>query len=131
MRLRITVEGQAYEVDVEVLPEDEKEIEPEPAFLLPEAFLRARPPSDTLPDDHLCRSPIAGVVIAVLAHSGQTIYQDEPVVVIEAMKMQSTIGAPMNGVVQTVQVVPGQKVKAGQVMLEVGAAKPLAMRQTA
>jgi biotin carboxyl carrier protein len=54
------------------------------------------------------------VVVAVAACIRQRIRQDDPVLVIEAMKMQTTIGAPVDGTVDAVHVVPGQLVKPGQ-----------------
>ena len=44
----------------------------------------------------------------------QKMRQDDPVLVIEAMKMQTTIGAPVDGTVDAVHVVPGESVKPGQ-----------------
>jgi biotin carboxyl carrier protein len=62
----------------------------------------------------ICRSPIAGVVVSIAASLGQQVRRDDPVLVIEAMKMQTTIGAPVDGTVDAVHVVPGQSVKPGQ-----------------
>lgn len=120
MKLRITVEGKTYDVDVEILPEaaEQPAVEEEPGLHLPELFLKAQPPADTLPGDHLCRSPIAGIVVSVLASIGQAVRKEEPLVKIEAMKMQSTIGAPIDGVVHAICIEPGDPVKAGQVLVE-------------
>lgn len=120
MKLRITVEGKAYEVDVEILPDrdepvgDEQDLESR----IPDAVLHAKPPKDFSPEDRICRSPIAGVVVAVLAQPGTTVKKDEPLLTIEAMKMQSTIGSTMDGTVQAVRVEAGQAVKSGQVLVE-------------
>jgi biotin carboxyl carrier protein len=40
--------------------------------------------------------------------------------VLEAMKMENEIRAPRPGVVQAIKVAPGQTVKLGEVMVEVG-----------
>ena len=78
--------------------------------------MRPPPPEDIRPEDRICRSPIAGVVVAVAATIRQVVHADDPMVVIEAMKMQTTIGAPVDGVVETVLVTPGQLVKSGQAL---------------
>jgi biotin carboxyl carrier protein len=111
MKLRISLEGQCYNVDVEILPESP---EIDTYFEAPPSVLRPPPPSDIRPEDKICRSPIAGVVVSVAAYTRQRVRQDDPVLVIEAMKMQTTIGAPVDGTVDAVHVVPGQLVKPGQ-----------------
>jgi biotin carboxyl carrier protein len=115
MKLRISLEGQSYDVDVEILPETCADpLEFEPHFDVPASVLRPPPPADVRPEDRICRSPIAGVVVSVAASIRQKVRQDDPMLVIEAMKMQTTIGAPVDGTVDAVHVVPGQSVKPGQ-----------------
>lgn len=117
MKLRITLEDKSYDVAVEVLPEGEPVWEgEEPPMGIPESVLQPPHPLDTLPEDKICHSPIAGVVVAVMAKPGQVIQQNEPVAAIEAMKMQNTIGAPMDGIVEEVLVKVGEAVKTGQVL---------------
>ncbi len=120
MKLRITVEGKTYDVDVEVLPEPAAEpLDKELEFRVPASVLKAPPPPpEVRPEDRICRSPIAGAVVAVVALAGQRVRKDDPLVTIEAMKMQSTIGATMDGTVQAIRVRPGEAVKSGQVLVE-------------
>ncbi len=117
MKLRVTVEGKVYEVDVEVVDAVREEPEPEPPVVIPPAMLKPRPPH-VLPEDKILRSPIAGLITAVLAEAGMAVTRDEPLIVIEAMKMESNLGAPVAGVVKNVQVSPGESVRAGQVLVE-------------
>ena len=115
MKLRISLEGQSYDVDVEILPEDGAGAEEcEPQAQSPDAAPRPPPPADIRAEDRICRSPIAGVVVSVAASIRQKVRQDDPLLVIEAMKMQTTIGAPVDGTVDAVHVMPGQLVKTGQ-----------------
>ena len=114
MKLRITVEGQTYEVDVEILPEGD-EIE-ESDMEVPLSVLQPPMLSDTRPEDRICRSPIAGVVVALAAVPEQCVKQNDPVVIIEAMKMQTAIGAPVDGTIQEYHVAPGESVKPGQML---------------
>jgi biotin carboxyl carrier protein len=111
MRLRIKLEGESYEVDVEVLPES---ADLEFAVSIPDTIGHPPPPPDSREEDKICRSPIAGIVVSVSAQLGQQVRQDDPVLVIEAMKMQTTIGAPVDGTVQEIHVSPGETVKPGQ-----------------
>lgn len=121
MRLRITLEDRSYDVAVEVLPELVPESEApspksDPLPLVPESVLQPPHLPDTLPEDKICRSPIAGLVVAIAALPQQRIRQNDPLVTIEAMKMQNTIGAPLDGVVEEVLVRAGEAVKSGQVL---------------
>jgi len=84
---------------------------------IPEFIPHDRPPQ-RLPEDTFCRSPIAGLVIDIGVSAGQAIKKHQPVMVIEAMKMQNHIGAEVDGVVKAIHVSPGETVKAGQVLFE-------------
>ena len=89
----------------------------ETAIAIPEAVLHDRPPL-RLPEDAVCRSPIAGLVIAVLATAGERVSRRQPVMVVEAMKMQNNVSPEVDGVVKAVHVSPGDAVQAGQVLFE-------------
>ncbi len=117
VRLRITLEDGTYDVGVEVLEETETVLEEDlPLAAVPESVLQPPHPVEARPEDKICRSPIAGMVVAIEAWPRQRIRQDDPLVTIEAMKMQNTIGAPVAGVVEEVLVKPGDAVRAGQVL---------------
>ncbi|OBJ34013.1 acetyl/propionyl/methylcrotonyl-CoA carboxylase subunit alpha [Mycolicibacter heraklionensis] len=60
-------------------------------------------------------SPMPGTVIAVSADSESTVSEGDPVVVVEAMKMEHTLTAPISGRVQ-VLVAVGEQVKVDQVL---------------
>ena len=116
MKLRITLEGRSYEVDVEVLPEAAEAPGEEPEAYAMDQSGMPPPPPDIRPEERICRSPIAGLVIAVNVAPGQEVRKDDPLVVLEAMKMQVPIGAPLDGAVEDVQVAAGDAVLPGQVL---------------
>ncbi len=60
-------------------------------------------------------SPMPGTVIAVPATAGQPVAAGDPVVVVEAMKMEHTLRAPADGVVELL-VSPGDRVGLDQVL---------------
>ncbi|MFT3659919.1 MAG: biotin carboxylase N-terminal domain-containing protein [Gordonia sp. (in: high G+C Gram-positive bacteria)] len=64
------------------------------------------------------RSPMPGTVVAVPAADGDTVASGEPLVVVEAMKMEHTLRAPVDGTARIV-VRAGQKVDAQQVLAHV------------
>ena len=67
-------------------------------------------------------APMPGSVVKVLVEQGQQVAAGDPVLVLEAMKMQHTVSAPTDGVVTQLGVAPGQQVAAGEVMAVVEAA---------
>lgn len=58
-------------------------------------------------------APLPGTVVRVAVEAGQSVLTGATVVVIEAMKMEHTVKAPRDGIVQDVCVVVGQAVDAG------------------
>lgn len=117
VRLRITLEDRSYDVAVELLPEPEAAgPQDDPLAEVPESVLEPPHLPDTMPEDKICRSPIAGMVVSIEVAPRQRIRQDDPVATIEAMKMQNTIGAPLEGVVEEVLVKLGETVKTGQIL---------------
>lgn len=119
MRLLITLEGQSYEVDVEVLPENAKLWDDESRVAIPDSVLL--PP--LLPDirdvDKICHCPIAGAIVSVEVAIGALVHQGDPVAIIEAMKMQTMVPAPVDGRVVEIGVKPGDAVRPGQVLCRV------------
>ncbi len=126
MKFNIKVDGETYEVDVDVAAPEQ----PQPGFVPPSTALHApppiagpRPPSGPIEekvDDEskVCRSPISGVVIRVDAEVGQSIDADETLMVLEAMKMETVITAPVAGKIAKITRAAGDPVKAGQVLIE-------------
>jgi biotin carboxyl carrier protein len=119
MKLRIQVEGRAYELDVGTFqPRRNDAFRPRPAELeLPAAVTRPRPPQ-RLPEDSVCRAPVAGRVVAVFGVEGKAVRRNEPVVLIEAMKMEIPIGPAVDGTVKSIHVSVGDLIVARQVIFE-------------
>ncbi|MFI9590382.1 biotin carboxylase N-terminal domain-containing protein [Nonomuraea sp. NPDC052265] len=61
-------------------------------------------------------APMPGSVLRVEVAEGDTVVQGQPVLVLEAMKMEHRIAAPAGGVVSDVRVEKGQQVEAGAVL---------------
>jgi acetyl/propionyl-CoA carboxylase alpha subunit len=70
--------------------------------------------------DHAAGSlvaPMPGSVVRVLVEVGATVEAGQPLVVLEAMKMEHTVAAPGDGTVGEVRVGAGQQVEAGAVLV--------------
>lgn len=62
-------------------------------------------------------APMNGLVLKVLVQPGQAVRKKQPLVVLEAMKMQYEITAPRDGVVRAVNCEEGQQVQGGLVLV--------------
>jgi len=63
------------------------------------------------------KAAIPGRVLRILVSPGDQVAHGQPLVVLEAMKMENDVRSPRDGVVRAVEVAPGQPVGAGQVLL--------------
>ena len=130
MKLRITVDQKTYEVDVEVAEDDRAPAAssgPAHAYIpaAPTAMpsLPPPPPHTAAPDgnvaeDKVCRSPVAGIVVRVNAQPGQQIQANDPLLVLEAMKMETNITSPVAGKIKAINANVGDGVQVGQVLVE-------------
>lgn len=123
-KLRITIENKSYEVTVEDLTEPAAQqttsgppqATPTPAA--PPAASAAAAPQPKLPiATGAVTSPMAGSVKSILVKQGDTVKAAQPLVILEAMKMENQITAPVAGTVKNVDVKEEEQVQEGQVLL--------------
>jgi methylmalonyl-CoA carboxyltransferase small subunit len=127
LKLKITVEGKVYEVEVEVFEPEE----PHLGYVPPAGAQVAHVPAAVPPapparsagapvadESKVCRSLVSGVVVRVSAQVGQAIQVNDVLVVLEAMKMETVITSPIAGKVARVHANVGDAVQAGQVLVE-------------
>jgi len=72
-------------------------------------------PADAVASGSLL-APMPGTVVRVAVEQGQTVSTGDPVLVLEAMKMQHTVSAPYAGVVTEINVKTGAQVASGEVL---------------
>ena len=69
-------------------------------------------------------APMPGLVVQVLTHEGEEVEAGAPLVVVEAMKMQNALTAPLKGRVRAIPVAPGTAVETGQLLLAITPEEP-------
>jgi methylmalonyl-CoA carboxyltransferase small subunit len=125
VKLRITIDSKTYEVDVEVA--EEPRARAPQAYAVEPAAVRipaggpaptAAPTDGPADEDKVCRSRVAGTVVKVVAQPGQVIQPGDTLLVLEAMKMETNITAPVAGKVRALRVSAGDAVKSGQIVVE-------------
>lgn len=128
MKLKITVHGVAYEVEVEIL--DPGDDYPVAQSALPQVKPRgtATPAAAVpAPTAHVApeggrgtvSSPLAGTVSEVRCAIGDAVTKDQVLLVVEAMKMQTSIASPLAGTVSAVKVHEGDTVRENQALVEI------------
>ena len=130
MKLQISVDNKLYEVDVEIPEERDPRYlngyvppySPVSRVTVPPVVSQTSPPSTggatTPADGKVCRSPMAGVVVQINVQLGQQIQEHDLLMVLEAMKMETNITAPVSGKVKAINVNAGDAVAKDQVVVE-------------
>jgi len=134
LKLRIDIDGKTYDLDVEVLEEDRPQRRP--GYVPPHAppmtvrssagpaaasgAEAASAPSDDAPVDEekVSRSPLSGVVNRVAVEPGHKLEQDDLIMVLEAMKMETNVVAAHPGTVKALRVAESDGVKVGQILMD-------------
>jgi len=129
LKLQISIDGKTYEAEVEVLEDDAMPRQMNYGPSVPVAAA-SRPASvaaaqsqpaaseEAADEKKVCRSPVTGIVIKVNVEPGQAVEANDPIMVLEAMKMETNVTAHAAGKVKKVRVAKGDSVKVNQVVVE-------------
>ncbi len=66
------------------------------------------------------KAPMPGLVLQVLTAPGQSVTQGQPLLILEAMKMENVIKSPGDSIIQSIAVQQGQAVDKGQLLIQMG-----------
>lgn len=115
---RITVNGTAYDVQVEEMGENAA---PAAAALAPVAASAPAPKKAAAPAGAVgnisVKAPMPGTVVNVVVTTGQSVKAGDDLVFIEAMKMETPVKAPQDATVATIEVSKGEAVDSGKVLV--------------
>lgn len=127
----ITVNGKSYEVGVEEVgasasapavvsaPVVAPAVKPVETKSAPAPVAKPVAPVATPANGEKLLSPFPGLIKALLVDNGATVKKDQPILVLEAMKMDNDITAPCDGVV-SFQVQKGANVESDAVLAVIG-----------
>lgn len=134
-KLRVTVNGTSYDVDVEILEDDDhpgygyattaqysNPVAPvAPVVSAPVMSAPAHAPTPASKPKHgdskTLTSPIPGTVIEIKVAIGDAVKENQPLVIVEAMKMNTPICSQVAGKIKEIKVKPGEPVQQDQVLL--------------
>lgn len=122
----VTINGIAYEVEVEELEETPEGISPsdELSGALPtmsKVSPQPRSPyEETAKEEAVISAPFPAQVLSIKKNPGEYVQEGEVLLVLEAMKMEIEISSPKDGTVEEILVEEGKKVELGDKLLTLG-----------
>jgi biotin carboxyl carrier protein len=112
---KIKVNGKSYRVELEsveeVASEGVKEVKAAPEVAAPKVVSTG--------EGTPILAPIQGVVVDIKVAVGTKVKKGEPVVIIEAMKLENEVLAPADGEVSEIVVTKGKSVTAKELLLKI------------
>ncbi len=149
---RITVDGASYDVDFDLLSEggilslilnnhsleaivEERDqawevlirgelytvqVQDERAYRL----AKARGVTAVVTGEVAIKSPMPGLIIAILVEEGQAVSKGDQIVILESMKMENELRSPRAGLVKRLHVQPGESVEKDQPLAIIGEPEP-------
>jgi glutaconyl-CoA decarboxylase len=74
---------------------------------------------DVAMEDGIVRAPLPGVIRKVMHKAGDAVEANQPVLMLEAMKMENEIKAPVAGTITEISVVVGDSVNTGDSLFRI------------
>ncbi len=122
-KLKVTVDGKVYEVDVEILDDGGQHAYVPPARSAQSSASAAPPAAASAPKpvagDGEVPSPLSAVVVSVDVKEGDSVKEGDQLITLEAMKMNTLVTAPVAGTIGEILVGPGDAVEEGQGLLKI------------
>jgi len=117
---KVTVNGNVYEITLEVIDKADIKAAPAPAAAPAEpAPAPAAPAAAPAAGATTVSAPMPGTILKVNVAAGQAIKRGDVLMILEAMKMENEIVAPVDGTVAAVSVNAGATVESGTVLCSI------------
>ena len=108
---RVNVNGNVYEITLEVIDKEDVKTAPAAAPVAP-----AAPAAPVSEGAKTVTAPMPGNILKVNVKAGQAVKKGEVLMILEAMKMENEIMAPADCTVASVNTTAGTTVEAGAVL---------------
>ena len=123
-KYRITVEGKTYEMDVELIGANGAVVAPvakaaAPVVAAPKAVPAPVAAKPAEVGSGSVVAPMPGTILKVLKASGDAVKAGEVVLILEAMKMENEITAPVDGTIGSLNLTEGSTVAGGDLLFDV------------
>ena len=123
-KYRITVEGKTYEMDVELIGVNGAVAAPvakaaAPVAAAPKAASAPVAAKPAAVGSGSVVAPMPGTILKVLKATGDSVKAGEVVLILEAMKMENEITAPVDGTIESLSLTEGSTVAGGDLLFDV------------
>ncbi|CAW99282.1 acetyl-CoA carboxylase biotin carboxyl carrier protein subunit [Streptococcus equi subsp. zooepidemicus Sz105] len=124
-KFKITIDGKEYLVEMEEIgaPTQAPVAPPvQPAAPAPVAEEKVAPQAPAAPVSagaDAMPSPMPGTILKVLVNVGDVVHENQPLLILEAMKMENEIVASTAGTVTGIHVTAGQVVNPGEGLITI------------
>ncbi|MDI6796170.1 MAG: biotin/lipoyl-binding protein [Desulfatibacillaceae bacterium] len=108
LKIHAAKQGEAFEIFIDGL-----------ARTVTDAKLSRRKAAGSAQAQDTITPSIPSTVSRIVVEKGQIVEKGQPVIVLSAMKMETTLCAPYSGEVTAVNVNPGDRVGPGQILVEI------------
>lgn len=133
-KFKVTVDGKQYEVDVEIIEDDDEGLLPsyynqqiprgiaqhqdliEPQIVIPHKSKASGQLKSN--DNKTLVAPLNGIVLEIIAKPNQPVKVDDVLIIIEAMKMKTNISSPIDGIIDSIEVAVTDRVEIGQLLVK-------------
>ena len=129
-RFVVTVNGKRYDVGVEEVDAASAPAVPAPVSLVKDSAPapaetaeepKAAPVDTEIPEGgEKVEAPMPGTILEVTVQKGDKVNKGDPIMVLEAMKLENDILAPTSGTVVSINVSKGTVVNVGDVLAVIG-----------
>lgn len=130
-KFKINIDGKEYLVEMEEITEGGQSVNVAAGPVAPVAPVTpvttaapVAPVTPTAPasvpkttSGKVMRAPMPGTILKILVESGSSVKKNQPLLILEAMKMENEIVAEEDAVIGEIFVIPNQVVKADDVLL--------------
>lgn len=116
-QLKITVNGKAYDVQVEEIGATASSPVSAPVAAAPATAAPAPVSAPAAGEGEAIAAPMPGNILKVLVSAGAAVKKGDVLLILEAMKMENEICAPKDGTVTAVMVNQGETVDSGKALL--------------
>lgn len=115
-KFKINIDGKEYMVEMEEIGGTPAPA-PAPAPVAPAAVETPAPVAPASAD--AMASPMPGTILKLLVNVGDSVTENQPLMILEAMKMENEIVASQAGTVAAIHVTQGQTVNAGEGLITI------------
>lgn len=128
-KFKISIDGKEYLVEMEEIggtPVSTAPVAQEAPVALqasestPEPVATPQPTAPVAAGSDAMTAPMPGTILRILVNPGESVTENQPLMILEAMKMENEVVANRSGVISAIHVTQGQMVNPGDALVTIG-----------